>query len=156
MVSIQFKRPRSSLPMNIVKIGVVVLSFVIVGSFLSAIIQLFVGIEGMNGILVTIAILLPGIVLFIVAEDSDFDWKTYRTKENHLTDVLAVFSASALGTGIGSLFADVTAAGSQIEMATLFGIVVAYEVFVYRNRELFPPHVWPWFGSIYFRLRLDE
>lgn len=156
MVSIQFKRPRSSLPVNVVKVGVVVLSFVVGGSFLSAVVQLFLGVEGTAGILVTIAGLLPGVVLFMMAEDADFDWETYREKGDHHVDAVLILAASGIGTGIGYQLSTVATPQSAIELATICGIATAYEVFVYRNRELFPLHVWPWFGSIYLRVRLDN
>jgi hypothetical protein len=156
MVSIQFKRPRSSLPINIVKVSAVVLSFVVSGSFLSAIVQIFVGIEGTAGILVTIAGLLPAVVLFMMMEDADFDWQTYREQGDHHVDAVAILVASGVGTGVGYQLSAVAMMSSAIELATICGIITAYEVFVYRNRELFPLHVWPWFGSIYLRVRIDE
>lgn len=156
MVSIQFKRPRSSLPMNIVKVGLVVLAFVVGGSFLSAIVQLFVGIERTAGILVTIAGLLPAVVLFMMMEDVDFDWQMYREQGDHRVDAVTILVASGVGTAIGYQLSAVATTGSVIKLSTICGIVTAYEVFVYRNRELFPLHVWPWFGSIYLRVRLDE
>ena len=156
MVSIQFKRPQSSLPMNILKVGAMVLSFYVTGLFLSAVVQLYVGIRGTAGILAAVAMLLPGVVLFMMTEDRDFDWETYRERGDHRVDALVVLAASGLGTGIGYLLPAATAFATDIQVATICGLAAAYEVFVARNRELFPPHVWPWFGSIYFRIRLDE
>ncbi|WP_135828664.1 hypothetical protein [Halorussus halobius] len=100
--------------------------------------------------------LLPGVVLFMMMEDRDFDWDAYRERGDHRVDAVVVLAASGIGTGIGYRLPAATAFATDIQVATICGLAAAYEVFVYRNRELFPPHVWPWFGSIYFRVRLDE
>lgn len=142
--------------MSVVKVGVVVLSFVVGDLFLSAVVQLFLGIEGIVGIVVAITFLIPGVVLFMMTEDTDFDWETYCEKGDYRVDTAAVFAGGGVGTGIGYELSTVATLGSNVQLATICGIVAAYEVFVYRNRTLFPVHVWPWFGSIYFRIRLDK
>jgi hypothetical protein len=156
MVSIQLKYPRSSLPVNLLKVAAVLLGIIVGGPFVAALLHVLLGVGETASILATVAMLLSGVVLFMMTEDRDFDWETYRERGDHRVDALVVLAASGLGTGIGYLLPAATAFATDIQVATICGLAAAYEVFVARNRELFPPHVWPWFGSIYFRIRLDE
>jgi len=156
MVSIQLKYPRSSLPVNILKLVSVLLVIVVGGPFLAAVSHVLLGIGETTSVVGTVAILLPGVVLFMMSEDRDFDWNTYRAEKTYLLDGVAVVSASILGTTFGYRLADGVVGISPIQLATLFGIVAAYETFVYLNRDMFPLHVLPWFGGVYVRVRMDE
>lgn len=156
MVSIHLKRPRSSLPMNLVKLGLIFVSFVVVGSFLAAVVNLGFGTHGVLASLSGSLALVPGIVLFVASEDADFDWEAYCETSRYRVDAVVLFVATELAVGVGYYVVNVAGIANPVRLTALFAFFIAYELFVYRNRALFPPYVWPWLGGLYFRVRLDR